>query len=119
MDSKVKKEQDGGNLPKNVPKDDYFLHDVNVNVGLIHKDDSICHSKTAWASFNKTPPLKDVKLPDFSSDNKCDDEYIGERTDETKQNTCKAVITDKKVQTLIENLEPPNVNTGKPIRQSE
>ena len=36
---------------------------------LIHKDGSLCHSKTYWASLNKKPPLKEFELPDLFSDN--------------------------------------------------
>ena len=67
--SKVKTEQDWLKLSKNIPKDDFSLNDPNVHPRLIHRDGSLCHSKSAWASLNKKPPLKDFKLLDLFSDN--------------------------------------------------
>ena len=55
--NKVKTEQDWLKLPKNIPKDDFSLNDPNVHPRLIHKDGSVCHSKSAWASLHKKPPL--------------------------------------------------------------
>ena len=50
---KIKTEQDWLKLPKNIPKDTLSLNDLNVHPRLIHKDGSLCHSKTYWASLNK------------------------------------------------------------------
>ena len=69
-DKKIKTEQDWLKLPKNVPNENISINDPNVCPRLIHKDGTICHSKTYWASINKKPPLKEVKLPDPFSDNK-------------------------------------------------
>ena len=52
---KVKTEQDGLKLPKNISKDNYSVNDPNVCPRLIHKDRSLCHSRTYWASLNKKP----------------------------------------------------------------
>ena len=59
----IKTEQDWLNLPKNTPKEDFSLNDPNVRPRLVHRDGSLCHSKSAWASLNHKPPLKDFKLP--------------------------------------------------------
>ena len=67
---KVKTEQDWLKLPKNVPKENISLDDPNVCPRLIHKDGTICHSKTYWSSIKRKPPLKEFELPDLFSDNK-------------------------------------------------
>ena len=66
---KVKTEQDWLKLPKNVPKENISLDDPNVHPRLIHKDGTICHSKTYWSSIKRKPPLKEFELPDLFSDN--------------------------------------------------
>ena len=43
---KIKTEQDWLKLPKNVPKENISIDDPNVCPRLIHKDGTICHSKT-------------------------------------------------------------------------
>ena len=53
---KVKTEQDWLKLPKNVPKENISLDDPNVHPRLIHKDGTICHSKTYWSSIKRKPP---------------------------------------------------------------
>ena len=65
----VKAEQDWLKLLKNIPKDNCSINDPNVHPRLIHKDGSLCHSKTYWASLDKKPPLKEFELPDLFSDN--------------------------------------------------
>ena len=67
---KIKTEQDWLKLPKNVPKENISLDDPNVSPRLIHKDGTICHSKTYWSSIKRKPPLKEFELPDLFSDNK-------------------------------------------------
>ena len=64
----IKTEKEWLNLPKNVPTENISLNDPNVHPRLIHKDGSICHSKTYWKSLNKKPPLKEFELPDLFSD---------------------------------------------------
>ena len=66
---KIKTEQDWLKLPKNVPKENISIDDPNVCPRLIHKDGTICHSKTYWASIKRKPPLKEFELPDLFSDN--------------------------------------------------
>ena len=66
---KVKTEQDWLKLPKNVPKENISLDDLNVRPRLIHKDGTICHSKTYWSSIKRKPPLKEFELPDLFTDN--------------------------------------------------
>ena len=66
---KVKTEQDWLKLPKNIPKENISLDDPNVHPRLIHKDGTICHSKTYWSSIKRKPPLKEFELPDLFSDN--------------------------------------------------
>ena len=66
---KIKTEQDWLKLPKNVPKENISIDEPNVHPRLIHKDGTICHSKTYWASIKRKPPLKEFKLPDLFSDN--------------------------------------------------
>ena len=69
-DSKIiKTEQDWLKLPKNIPKENISIDDPNVRPRLIHKDGTICHSKTYWASIKRKPPLKEFELPDLFSDN--------------------------------------------------
>ena len=67
---KIKTEQDWLKLPKNVPKENISIDNQNVRPRLIHKDGTICHSKTYWASIKRKPPLKEFELPDLFSDNK-------------------------------------------------
>ena len=66
---KIKTEQDWLKLPKNVPKENISIDDPNVRPRLIHKDGTICHSKTYWSSIKRKPPLKEFELPDLFSDN--------------------------------------------------
>ena len=66
---KVKTEQDWLKLPKNVFKENISLDDPNVHPRLIHRDGTICHSKTYWSSIKRKPPLKEFELPDLFSDN--------------------------------------------------
>ena len=66
---KIKTEQDWLKLPKNVPKENISLDDPNVRPRLIHKDRTICHSKTYWLSIKRKPALKEFELPDLFSDN--------------------------------------------------
>ena len=66
---KIKTEQDWLKLPKNVPKENISIDDPNVRPRLIHKNRTICHSKTYWASIKRKPPLKEFELPDLFSDN--------------------------------------------------
>ena len=66
---KVKTEQDWLKLPKNVPKENISLDDPSVQPRLIHKDGTICHSKTYWSSIQRKPPLKEFELPHLFSDN--------------------------------------------------
>ena len=66
---KMKTEQDWLKLPKKVPKENISLDDPNVHPRLIHKDGTICHSKTYWSSIKRKPPLKEFELPDLFSDN--------------------------------------------------
>ena len=66
---KVKTEQDWLKLPKNVPKENISLDDPNVHPRLIHKDGTICHSKTYWSSIKRKPPLKEFEIPDLFSNN--------------------------------------------------
>ena len=68
-EQKVKTEQDWLKLPKNIPKENISLDDLNVHPRLIHKDGMICHSKTYWSSIKRKPPLKEFELPDLFSDN--------------------------------------------------
>ena len=66
---KIKTEQDWLKLPKNIPKENISIDNLNVRPRLIHKDGTICHSKTYWASIKRKPPLKEFELPDLFSDN--------------------------------------------------
>ena len=66
---KVKTEQGWLKLPKNVPKENISLDNLNVHPRLIHKDGTICHSKTYWSSIKRKPPLREFELPDLFSDN--------------------------------------------------
>ena len=68
QDSVVKTEKDWLSLSKNISKENISLSDPNIHPRLIHKDGSICHSKTYWKSWNKKPPLKEFELPDLFSD---------------------------------------------------
>ena len=61
---KVKTEQDWLKLPKNIPKENISLDDLNAHPRLIHKDGTICHSKTYWSSIKRKPPLKEFELPE-------------------------------------------------------
>ena len=102
-------------LDENIPKDDYSLHDPNVNVGIIHKDGSTCYSESAWASFNKIPPLKDFDLTDLFSDNECDEEHTGKVTDKTEQHHKQSFNTENTMHATDKiPYDPPFVNTGKP-----
>ena len=67
---KIKTEQDWLKLPKNVPKENISLDDPNVHPRLIHKEGTICHSKTYWSSIKRKPPLKEFELSDLFSYNK-------------------------------------------------
>ena len=67
--TEIKSEQDWLKLQKNIPKESLSLNDPNVHPRLIHKDGTVCHSKSYWASINKKPPLKEFELPDLFSDN--------------------------------------------------
>ena len=66
---KIKTEQDWLKLPNNDPKENISIDDPNVCPRLIHKDGTICHSKTYWASIKRKPPLKEFELLDLSSYN--------------------------------------------------
>ena len=62
---KIKTEQDWLKLPKNIPKDNISIDDPNVRPRLIHKDGTLCHSKTYWASIKRKPLLKEFELPEL------------------------------------------------------
>ena len=83
QDSAVKTEKDWLSLPKNIPNENISLSDPNIHPRLIHKDGSICHSKTYWKSLNKKPPLKEFELPDLFSD----DEELEIKSEQTEGTT--------------------------------
>ena len=90
-DNVIKTEKEWLKLPKNIPLDNISLNDLNVHPRLIHKDGSICHSKTYWKSLNKNPPLREFELPDLFSD---DEESTQEKTQE-RSNTSKTMEPEK------------------------
>ena len=92
QDSAVKTEKDWLSLPKNIPKENISLYDPNVHPRLIHKDGSICHSKSYWKSLNKKPPLKEFKLPDLFSD----EEELEMKREQTEGTTKSNITTGKK-----------------------
>ena len=101
---KIKTKQDWLKLPKNVPKENISLDDPNVHPRLIHKDGTICHSKTYWSSIKRKPPLKEFELPDLFSDN----EEL--KTEKLKKNISpkKSTLTD----TRTDKDMSPNENKG-------
>ena len=114
QDSAVKTEKDWLSLPKNIPKEKISLSDPNVHPRLIHKDGSICHSKTYWKSLNKKPPLKEFELPDLFSD----DEEPGMKSHNKNEQT--EVTTMSKKTTVTkgrESNEPPDVENPKNVKE--
>ena len=91
-DNVIKTEKEWLNLPKNVPMENISLNDPNVHPRLIHKDGSICHSKTYWKSLNKKPPLKEFELPDLFSD----DEVPETENDDKGELTTNTTVSTRK-----------------------
>ena len=92
----IKTEKEWLKLPKNTPLENISLNDPNVHPRLIHKDGSICHSKTYWKSLNKNPPLREFELPDLFSDDegpKTENDDNGELTSSTTVSTRKTQKT--------------------------
>ena len=114
QDSTVKTEKDWLSLPKNIPKENISLSDPNVHPRLIHKDGSICHSKTYWKSLNKKPPLKEFELPDLFSDDEELEIKGHNKSEQTKVTTMsnKTTVTkDRKSN------EPPDVENTKNVKE--
>ena len=127
-DNVIKTEKEWLNLPKNVPMENISLNDPNVHPRLIHKDGSICHSKTYWKSLNKKPPLKEFELPDLFSDDEgpgTENNNKGElitnttvSTRKTRTTSCEpeeASVADKS--TYNKKTPNKNIKTGLPSTQ--
>ena len=110
QDSAVKTEKDWLSLPKNIPKENISLSDPNVHPRLIHKDGSICHSKSYWKSLNKKPPLKEFELPDLFSD----EEELEIKREQTEGTTMSNITTGKKGR---ETNEPLNVENPTKVKK--
>ena len=85
----------------------------------IHKDGLLCHSKSAWASLNKKPPLKNFELPDQFSDNEDVDTQKTPTTQEAtavntenSENTKQSPNTDIAITTEDTTSMKVLVNTG-------
>ena len=103
---KINTEQDWLKLAKNIPKDTLSLNDPNVHPRLIHKDGSVCHSKTYWASLNRKPSLKEFEFPDLFSDNEEAETPVKENsTLETTTNKSERERPMKRLNTLPVNTE--------------
>ena len=76
---------------------------------LIHKDGSLCHSKTYWASLNKEPPLKEFELPDLFSDNEEMD--IQGNKDDMTENTTKKPKRASTMNNSTDSMSTSPVNT--------
>ena len=109
QDSAVKTEKDWLSLPKNIPKENISLSDPNVHPRLIHKDGSICHSKSYWKSLNKKPPLKEFELPDLFSD----EEELEMKREHTEGTTKSNITTRKKGREINEPLNVENPTKAK------
>ena len=113
---KVKSEQDWLKLPKNVPKENISLDDPNVRPRLIHKDGTICHSKTYWSSIKRKPPLKEFELPDLFSDNKELEAKILTENMSPKKPTLTEMCMDK--ETSFKENKGSAVNTEKSVNKT-
>ena len=115
QDSAVKTEKDWLSLPKNIPKENISLSDPNTHPRLIHKDGSICHSKTYWKSLNKKPPLKEFKLPNLFSDDEELEIKGHNKSEQTEVTTMSNKTTGKKGCESNEPLDIENPNNIKEI----
>ena len=115
QDSAVKTEKDWLSLPKNIPKENISLSDPNIHPRLIHKDRSICHSKTYWKSLNKKPPLKEFELPDLFSDDEELEIKGHNKSEQTEVTTISNKTTGKKGLETNEPLHIENPNNVKEI----
>ena len=85
---------------------------------VIHKDGSICHNKSVWASFNKTPPLKDFKLLDLFPDKEYNSELTGKS--QNRPTSSKPVQNKNKLPDPLENMEnSATINTGNTLETIE
>ena len=113
---KVKTKQDWLKLPKNVPKENISLDDPNVRPRLIHKDGTICHSKTYWSSIKRKPPLKEFELPDLFSDNEELETEKLTKNMSPKKSTLTDTCTNK--DTSLNENKGTVVNTEKPENET-
>ena len=114
QDSTVKTEKDWLSLPKNIPKENISLNDPHIHPRLIHKDGSICHSKTYWKSLKKKPPLKEFELPDLFSD----DEELEIKGHNKSKHTEVTTMSNKTTGTKgHESNEPPDIENPKNVKE--
>ena len=113
---KVKTEQDWLKLPKNIPNENISLDDPNVCPRLIHKDGTICQSKTYWSSIKRKPPLKEFELPDLFSDNEELEAKIVTENMSPKKPTSTEMCMDK--DTSLKGNKGSAVNTEKSVNKT-
>ena len=116
-DQKIKTEPDWLKLPKNVPKVNISLDNPNVRPRLIHKDSTICHSKTYWSSIKRKPPLKEFQLLDLFSDNEEPETEKLTKNMSPEKSTLTDTSTDKDMSPnenkgIVINIEKPKNETS-------